>query len=102
MIISIWIILALILALGFLFYFKKKKELIQKPEKPKEKPDNIYSLSDINKMLDNITVKETSEEEIKENESQNMEENIVKEQIKKPFDDKKRIIDSIILKRRKK
>ena len=103
MTISIWIIFSIILAIGLWFYYKKKKIIIHKPDRPKEKSNKKYSFSNIDKMLENITATEISNEEKNEIESDlENEDDMEKDHTKKPFDVKKGVIDSIFLERKKK
>jgi len=107
MTLSIWIIITIIIAVFFLFYYKKNKFKLSKPINQTIKKERKYKLFDSEKMLENVTTKEIEEdvvvkekEQIIEKKESISEDNISSPKKKSPISFKEGIISSILLEKK--
>jgi len=106
MILSIWIILTVIVSFGLFFFYKKNKFKLKPPEVNSNNKETQYGLTNIDKMLGNVTKKEKIpinkklENPISSDDNENREESISKEKEKHSFDFKTGFITSILLEKK--
>ena len=108
MTISIWILAAIILSLGFWFYYKKNKYKEQNPEEGKVEKKDKKSFTDIDKMLSHISVDKSTKNTFDDDEKNVFEENwgetdnIEIKEAENEIDLKEKVIGSILFEKKKK